>query len=41
MSRFWPILNGRLDDLISRASSQADQLEELRIRAASRSFGQL
>jgi catalase len=27
---------GRLDELISRASSQADQLEELRIRAANR-----
>ena len=27
---------GRLDELISRASSQADQLEELRVRAASR-----
>jgi hypothetical protein len=26
---------GRLDELISRASSQADQLEELRVRAAS------
>jgi hypothetical protein len=31
----------RLDELISRASSQADQLEELRVRAASRSFSQL
>ena len=27
---------GRLDELISRASSQADQLEELRVRAARR-----
>ena len=27
---------GRLDELISRASRQADQLEELRVRAASR-----
>ena len=27
---------GRLEELISRASSQADQLEELRVRAASR-----
>jgi hypothetical protein len=30
---------GRLDELISRASSQADQLEALRIRAASRVIG--
>ena len=30
----------RLDELISRASSQSDQLEELRVRAASRSFSQ-
>jgi len=31
----------RLDELISRASSQADQLEELRVRAASRSLSQV
>ena len=31
----------RLDELISRASSQADQLEELRTRAASRIISQL
>jgi hypothetical protein len=30
----------RLDELISRASSQADQLEELRVRAANRVLGQ-
>jgi hypothetical protein len=29
---------GRLDELISRARSQADQLEELRVRAASRAI---
>ena len=31
----------RLDELISRASSQADQLEELRLRAANRVISQL
>jgi hypothetical protein len=31
--------SGRLDGLISRARSQADELEELRIRAASRFIG--
>lgn len=31
---------GRLDELISRASSQADELEELRVRAASRVISQ-
>ena len=32
---------GRLDELISQASSQADQLEELRLRAANRVISQL
>jgi hypothetical protein len=31
----------RLDELISRASSQADQLEELRLHAANRMISQL
>ena len=31
---------GRLDELISRASSQADELEELRVRAARRVISQ-
>jgi hypothetical protein len=31
---------GRLDELISRARNQADQLEELRVRAASRVISQ-
>ncbi|MGH3152430.1 MAG: hypothetical protein ACRDOB_17125 [Streptosporangiaceae bacterium] len=31
---------GRLDELISRASSQAGELEELRVRAVSRVINQ-
>jgi hypothetical protein len=32
---------GRLDDLLSRARRQADELEDLRVRAASRAFSQI